>query len=180
MLADLLLEGVFLWGLEDLAGLWVDQAAHGILFPDLLYLVRKRLDLVARVINIVSKLFPSDELILEEVPILLHGLILAVALAEHLKGARPICQVLRRASYGRYDHLINLHDLSIQGIHGLLGVLGFSRLLGPSACHLLLHHLEEGLALDKPTLGGLLCGLGLLGCDCSRDRYANWGPTVIT
>jgi hypothetical protein len=36
------------------------------------------------------------------------------------------------------------------------------------------------LALDQATLWSLLSGLSLLSCDGSRDRYANWGSTIIT
>ena len=47
VLADLLLKGVFLGGLEYFTGLWVNEPSHGVLLADLLYLISQGFDLVA-------------------------------------------------------------------------------------------------------------------------------------
>ena len=75
----------------------VDHAAKGILLPNLFDLICQILDLGSRLINILSQSLTSSILLLKESSVLLHGLILAVALTEHIEGLCSISQVFQAA-----------------------------------------------------------------------------------
>ena len=89
VLVDPGLDLVLFFGSHKLAVV-IHHASQRILLPNLLDLVRQIFDALSGLIDIGSELFASGVLFLEKGSILLHGLILAVALSEHVKRLCPV------------------------------------------------------------------------------------------
>lgn len=102
--------------LENLTG-GVDEAAHGVLFADLLYLVRQSFDLVAAFIDVVAQLLATSILLFEQSSVLLHGLVLAVGFSEEVEGPCSVGKVLGCAGDGRCDKGVDLSCLAVKSRH---------------------------------------------------------------
>ena len=78
---DLGLDRLFLGRLDNFSVL-VNKTSHGILPPNLFNLRGVLLDSLARVIDVLTEVLAPRVLLLEQCPVVLHGLVLTIALAE--------------------------------------------------------------------------------------------------
>ena len=148
---DLALHLLLLLGLHNLT-IVVHHSPHGILFPNLFNLVGQVLDLRPRRVHIASQLLAPPILLLEERSIILHGLILPVALPEHLKCLGPVSQVLHGALDRPISHILRLLKCLLKCLRYLLLLLSHGLLIQLEVHSLLLDRLlHNSTASVHPT-----------------------------
>jgi hypothetical protein len=89
---DLLLELLFFLRVHELATL-VYHSSKGVLLPDLFDLIGQILDLLSVIVNAYTQLLAATVLLFEQLSVLFHRLVLAVAFSKHLESFGPVSQV---------------------------------------------------------------------------------------